>query len=50
MIRAAVNAVRPVLDLLELGVIAFKTRGMHPLAPQWRRAILRRAELNRRIK
>jgi hypothetical protein len=50
MIRSAINAVRPVLDLIELGVIAFTTHRLHPLAPQWKRVILRRAELNRRIK
>ena len=32
-------------DAMKLGVLSFKTFGLHPLAPYWRTAIILRAEL-----
>lgn len=47
MIRVHVDLspLRPVLALLECGLLSLATYRMHPLAPYWRRVILRRAEL-----
>jgi hypothetical protein len=38
----------PVLRLFHLFRWKFKTLGLHPLAPQWRRAVIRLNELERR--
>jgi hypothetical protein len=32
-------------DAMKLGVLSFLTYRLHPLAPYWRTAIIRRAEL-----
>lgn len=39
------RALAPVLRLIALGVLSFKTYRLHPLAPTWKREVIRLNEL-----
>lgn len=45
LMKRVLQSIAPITNLIELGIWSFLTLRMHPLAPHWKRAIVRMNEL-----